>query len=221
MAPKVKEYQRLPGVGPRKTGLVAVSATRSRLWLGNDHLLAVDSTGYTEEYKRFYFRDIQMVSFHQTRRGRVTNLIFGAIGVLFCVFALAQSGGLAAFLWVIAGLFLTVVLANSIAGPTCAAHLKTAVQTEELPSLRRVWQTRKIFKRLRPLIAAAQGELTPEEIAARYGASAAVEPAQPESAVTDEERYGPPAGSEPPVSGSAAPGTAGTADPPAPDPTSQ
>ena len=219
MAPKVKEYQRLPGVGPRKTGLVAVSATRSRLWLGNDHLLAVDSTGYTEEYKRFYFRDIQAVSLYQTRRGPVTNVICAAIGGLFYMFALAQSGGLAAFLWTIAGLFLTVVLANSLAGPTCVAHIKTAVQTEELPSLRRVWQTRKILKRLRPLIAAAQGELTPEEIAARYGTSAAVEPVQLELAVTDEERYGPPAGSEPPVTESAGPGAAGPTEPTDPAPT--
>jgi len=45
-------YRRLPGNA-------AALASYHRLWLGPDHLLAVRSVGFSEEYKRFYFSDIQ------------------------------------------------------------------------------------------------------------------------------------------------------------------
>jgi hypothetical protein len=64
---------------------------------------------------------------------------------------------------------LAFLVANLLLGPTCVCHLKTAVQTEELPSLRRLRRARKVLARLRPLIVAAQGELTLGEIAARTG----------------------------------------------------
>jgi hypothetical protein len=47
---------------------------------------------------------------------------------------------------------------NSISGPTCRCHLTTAVQTNELPSLKRVARANRVLSRLRPLIAAAQSE---------------------------------------------------------------
>jgi hypothetical protein len=46
--------------------------------------------------------------------------------------------------------------------------VQTAVQNESLPSLNRVRRARRILNRLRPLIASAQGELAPKEIAARF-----------------------------------------------------
>jgi hypothetical protein len=56
-------------------------------------------------------------------------------------------------------------MANLILGRTCRCFLRTAVQTEQLPPLDRVRRAQKVFARLRPLIAAAQGgELAPETI---------------------------------------------------------
>ena len=56
---------------------------------------------------------------------------------------------------------------NLIKGPTCNCYLRTAVQIKELPSLSRLKRARKVLARLRPLITAAQGALTPEEISDR------------------------------------------------------
>jgi len=58
------------------------------------------------------------------------------------------------------------------------------VQIEELPSLNRLRRTRAVMNRLRPMIAEAQGQLTPEEIqmkAAEAGqaASSPAVPARP------------------------------------------
>src|ERR1017187_936684 len=41
---------------------------RNTLWLGPDHLLLVDSTRFSETYKRFYLRDIQTVIIRKAPR---------------------------------------------------------------------------------------------------------------------------------------------------------
>jgi hypothetical protein len=45
---------------------------------------------------------------------------------------------------------------NWLRGPTCICHLKTAVQTENLPSLNRVKNIQKILGMLKPKIEKAQ-----------------------------------------------------------------
>src|SRR2546426_6411511 len=54
------EYLRLPGRG-RPRGLRALLTGPSTLWMGGDHLLAVDSNGWRETYRRFGYRDIQAI----------------------------------------------------------------------------------------------------------------------------------------------------------------
>ena len=54
------EYLRLPGRG-RPRGLRALLTGPSTLWMGGDHLLAVDSNGWRETYRRFDYRDIQAI----------------------------------------------------------------------------------------------------------------------------------------------------------------
>jgi hypothetical protein len=54
MAERSSPYRRIAGHG---TGLVA----HARLYQAPDHFLQVSSTGFSETYKRFYFRDIQAI----------------------------------------------------------------------------------------------------------------------------------------------------------------
>jgi hypothetical protein len=170
-----KEYRRLTGARMRWGGFFAVFATRSSLWLGRDHLLRIDSSGYTEEYKRFYFRDIQAITICQTRRRAVLN---GVLGILLLPFAamlmvaLFSKGygdnvGTVIFGAITCFIILVPLLYNIFAGTACSTYIRTAVQVEELPSLARQRRARKAIARLRPLIAEAQGQLTPEEIPAR------------------------------------------------------
>lgn len=156
-----REYEKLPGQGLRRGGFLVVTATRSRLWLGGDHLLLVDSNGYQESYKRFAFRDIEAITLTRTRRRLILN-------VVFCI-PLAIFAGLAAFIpsqatqiffGSVALLFAILVLINSLRGPTCRCDLTTAVQTDELASLRRLSRANKVLARLRPLIHAAQNAST-------------------------------------------------------------
>lgn len=168
MARPEREYRRLPGRGRRRGGFLAFTSTRAGLWTGKDHLLSVFSTGYTEEYKRFYYRDIQAIVTRKTKRGATWNFVSALFLSLFALLAITRTTpAVAMVFWVPAGVFLFVLARNLLLGPTCICHVQTAVSREELPSLGRERHARKAIALLKPLIEAAQGALTPEEIGAR------------------------------------------------------
>lgn len=177
-------YQRLTRVRNRAFFSFATRA-RTSLWLGTDHLLCVDSTGFTENYKRFYFRDIQAITVQATQRRSVWNWILGLLTALCLV--LGDLGSLfrgepTPQVYVFGILFFVFVIPlvlNNIFGQTCICNLQTAVQTEELASLSRIRKTRKVLERIRPLIATAQGTLTPEEISQRLREDVPITPENP------------------------------------------
>ena len=166
-----EKYQRLTRERtPMRFSVAFVS--RSSLWLGYDHLLFVECTGYTETYKRFYFRDIQAFTICQTKTRAVWNWVLGALTALCALPILLwhENGiesGAVIFFGIILLFFAALLLLNNFFGATCACQIRTAVQTEDLPSLCRVRQTRKVLDKIRPLIVAAQGQLTAEEVSAR------------------------------------------------------
>lgn len=134
------------------------------LWLGVDHVLSIDSKRVSEDYKRFYYTDIQSVVTRKTVRGKIQNLFLGLFCGLFILLAALIGGAWVIFFGIMAGLFLLILLINCLLGPTCECHLRTAVQTEKLPSLNRLRYVRKAMDLLGPLIEQAQGILTPEAI---------------------------------------------------------
>jgi hypothetical protein len=159
-----REYHRLTRAASR-TAFSVVSTSRSSLWVGKDHLLCIDTTGYTESYKRFYFRDIQAVILRKTVVWHVMSAILAVIVGFFGLVAfLGQNAVIAWIFGSIGGLFALILLLNIFRGPTCSFHMRTAVQVEHFPSVARVRVARHVLERLRPLIASAQGQLAPEEI---------------------------------------------------------
>ncbi len=153
----------------RQRAVVSVgSESRSSLWLGADHLLVVETNGYTEKYKRFYFRDIQALDFRKTQRWHIWTLVLSLIcGGLALIGVLTGStvgmgvfGGLAALVAI-------PLVVNILRGSTCSCRIRTAVQTEPLWPLSRFRRAQKVLAILRPRIAEAQGNLTPGEIMTR------------------------------------------------------
>ncbi len=147
-------YQRLPGKKRRFFGY-------ERLWLGPDHLLLLRSHNYYEDYKRFYFKDIQALLLRKTSEGRIFNLICGILIGLCLLPTASLDKEIALIFWVMAAFFFLLLVINVLFGPTCACHLKTAVQTEKLAALGRLRKARKVINRLSPLIHAAQAGLNP------------------------------------------------------------
>lgn len=180
-------YQRLTRA--RTIWRSAIAAPRISLWLGSDHLLFVEQYGYREIYKRFYFRDIQALTVMETTRRTVWNavlvipLAICAIGVT--ISALPARNVPALVFWGVAAFIVAVLFAlNNVRGTASVCELRTAVQTENLASLSRLRQTRKVLEKIRPLIAAAQGQLTAAEVSARMheavsGVAAAPKPEPP------------------------------------------
>ena len=78
-----REYKRLTRRG-RQTTISSVSSVSSNLWLGKDHLLLVESNGYSERYKRFYFKDIQALIIRKTKVGIIRAVVLGVGVFLRC-----------------------------------------------------------------------------------------------------------------------------------------
>src|SRR5215204_2703484 len=110
-----KQYQKLPGRGASFTHYV-------RLYLAADHLLQVSSTGFTERYKRFYFRDIQWITLRKTHVGKAANAVLGATVTVFAAPALFTSAPVTIVLAALAGIFAIGLGANIALGPTCLCH---------------------------------------------------------------------------------------------------
>src|SRR5215469_9283782 len=104
----------------------------SSLWLGPDHILCVNSNGYIETYKRFYFRDIQAIIIQRTGRRAVWNGILAApllgavIGLLACL-PFSENGVGVVICSVILAIILLFFVLNYISGVGCACHIRTAV----------------------------------------------------------------------------------------------
>ena len=134
------------------------------LWLGPDHLLAVKSRWVTENYKRFYYRDIQAIIIRGIEHWKTISIILGSISTVFFLLMLVQDGGWAIFFGVIFGLFLIVFLYYLIWGANCESYIKTAVQIERLPAIYRLRTSSRAMNILLPWIDDAQGRLNRETI---------------------------------------------------------
>lgn len=168
MARPPNPYTRLPGRGLRKSAF-AVTATRCRLWLASDHLLALESTVASEEYRRFFFRDIEALVIRKTAGRLIWNWLFFLLGFLTTaplLYGWRQSGdgGFVVGAIACAILWSALMLYNTLRGAACVTSIRTFVQLEELPSLGRLPVARRVLARIRPLIEAAQGGLTAEEV---------------------------------------------------------
>ncbi len=160
---KEKEYKKLPGSGTKRRAFFDVSRIRTRLWLGKDHLLYQFSTGYTEDYKRFYYSDIQAITIRKTKRFMVWNIILltfllGSLVAAHNYQFLAYPSYTVAFF---SFLFLGI---NLFMGQTCICQLYTQVSTEELYSLKRIRTAQKVIKTMTPLIYEKQRDLSSASI---------------------------------------------------------
>ncbi len=164
-----KEYarslRRLPGRSKK-----FASMRRTRLFLAPDHMLYLTRKPYSETSKRFYFNEIQAIAITQTSARRNMNIILSTVTVLLAVLVAWGFGFGAAFdidqdfiiLIIIVSPFLIALIINNALGPTCVTKLHTAVQIEELESLRRLRAAHKSINVIRQQIEAVQGQMTPQ-----------------------------------------------------------
>jgi hypothetical protein len=153
MSSETRTYRKLR---PAWRGLFTASA----LFVDDDCLLLVRSFGYEEHVRRFYFKDIQAIVVSKARRFALSRwATIGALLLLAGIFiAPAVSPPIARVLFGIAGVLTLAWLYVSMRA-SCRCRLYTAVNQEELPSVRRQWIARRVLRELIPRIDAAQGTL--------------------------------------------------------------
>lgn len=140
-------YKKLPG-------FASAPFRRRSLYAGPDHVLSVRSSAYMEEYRRFYFRDIQAIVLSEGGSGWSYYLLASAAFLFLMFLLLGYSWHL-----IFSGLCGAGALCAFVIGvrlPNCACYLKTATTTEPLPSLGRLRAARRTLAILRPLIETAQ-----------------------------------------------------------------
>ncbi|MBN2685923.1 MAG: hypothetical protein JXR40_11640 [Pontiellaceae bacterium] len=154
------KYYGYEKVSPRGRGLIK----RQRIWKGSDHLLAVTETGYTEEFKRYYFSDIQSFTILWSKSYVIWAILLPMISLL--VFALAVSSRDSSVIRtvVFTGAFASLFIIHLLRGPTCKCWIDTGINHEYLFALRRVSQAQRFWARIEPDLTAAQGEFSLEEM---------------------------------------------------------
>ena len=136
--------------------MTVMPGLRTKLYLGTDHLLLVEQLILLERYKRFYFRDIQVITAAQSARWIVFGTIWGFLALVSALFFMIHHP-----LAVGAGAFFTALFGfafvhNLILGPTCVVRLRTAVQAYRLAPLERIRNFHQRIATIEPLIREAQ-----------------------------------------------------------------
>lgn len=143
-----RPYKRFPGTW--------LPLAKDTLWLATDHMLYVVLWFITEEYKRFYFRDIQAVIIHRTKTWRNLNIGLAILAVVLVSAGGAADEGWQYFFYLVTAFVLLFFLTNLLLGPTCECFIQTAVQKVKLTPLTRVRKARKMLDNLAPLVKKAQ-----------------------------------------------------------------
>jgi hypothetical protein len=147
-------FRKLPG---RRRGFIFSAG----LWTGSDHILSVKGARFQEQYKRFYFRDIQAIVVTKVPRFIVTTPIVALAALLLIGLLIVRLRlpALTDWLWLLLAALTAGWIYVSVA-QSCTCRLYTAVSREDLPSLYRMWTARKAVAELERRIAEVQGVFT-------------------------------------------------------------
>ena len=166
-----RKYKRLPG---RPFSLFGVCS----LWQGEDHLLWVESVFFSENYKRFFYSDIQSIVTERGDTHTLWSVIWGVLGLICSLIAILVQGTP-----YVSATFATVFFIglgiNLALGPSCAVYLQTGVQIQNLATLKRVRTAQKAVARIKASVEKIQGPLARPQ---RSGANTTATEGTPTSA---------------------------------------
>ncbi len=159
------EYRRLPG--KKKVFL-----RQNTLWLGEDHLLAVESNYFNERYNRLYFRDFQAIIVRKTNRFAACNIVTATAAGLCAVSMIAAGAWHYLGLSLVSGIALLLSLIalamNLIRGATCTCHVGMPLAVHNLQSVCRLKYAQRILAEITPLVQKYQGPMDVDEIRSQW-----------------------------------------------------
>jgi hypothetical protein len=141
--------------------MTVIPGLRTKLYVGTDHLLLVEQLILVERYKRFYFRDIEVITATPSARW----IVFGVLWA-FLAFLAALSFFIHQPFVIGAGIFFTALFGfafvhNMILGPTCIVRVETAVQSHRVAPLERIREFRQRMETIESLIRQSQLPIAP------------------------------------------------------------
>ena len=145
-----------------------LATTSASLWQAADHFLQIEKDHYTETYRRFYFANIESFTVRVTKRQWTLSFVFGSLVGICAFISLLNTGFARGFFLSGAGLFMIPLLVNWWRGETCVVHLGTAVQREELQSVRRVKKAERLLGALREVISQTQGTMAGDLVRVKF-----------------------------------------------------
>jgi hypothetical protein len=159
---KEKPYRILPG---KKRS----SFRTSTLWAGPDHLLLVETAaGFSETYRRFYFKDIQSITIRKTNTSLVIQGVITLLTLVsaYITYDLARSSVYpgAGFQGAVCFVMLAYLIGSLINGTSCECWIATAVGKEKIPSAHYLRPTLKMLAMVAPIIEKAQGRIDADAI---------------------------------------------------------
>jgi hypothetical protein len=147
------------------------------LWAAGNHLLYVESTAYAERARRFFLRDIEMITCSDSNMRFNLGLQLASAGGLVTLAAGLVAGFINSFVEanpliaigipVAIPLLLTIVklIQNQVAGPSCEVIFHTAVQRQVIHALNRKRVAQRVLPNLIAQIRAAQPLDAPLQVA--------------------------------------------------------
>ncbi len=132
----------------------------SQLWVAPDHILLVNSSRFSEEYKRFAFSDIQTIVVTELPSNIVPQIvmILAALAWMSLWFAV-DSRFLKWTIEVIGAFALLWPIVDIVRGPRSRAFLHTRVSRELLEPVNRMKTALDFLETIRPRVEAVQGVL--------------------------------------------------------------
>jgi len=154
------------------TRLASSLSGMSSLWRGEDHFVYVRGSGFllpfTEEYKRYRFQDIQLISIaKKSRIGKamlhsMAMIAFAIPAVLIFTLSDDVSTVVAVFssLFFLGVLFfLGLLIRHLIMGPACTCDIQTELSRDRIRPLDRYFRVRELLASIEPEIRKSQEAL--------------------------------------------------------------
>jgi hypothetical protein len=137
---------------------------KASLWEGADHILSVSGTRFNEEYRRFYYRDIQALIIEERANAGSLGWWIILVGLLFVsILATVEKDPPYSWIGLLVLSVLLIIRLDITFLRSCRCSIQTAVSRERLPSLIRRAPAKAAIARLQGRIASVQGDL-PNEI---------------------------------------------------------
>jgi hypothetical protein len=128
----------------------------------SDHLLRVRANPFSQQYRRYYFADIQALVLTELPGTAAFYLYAAAISLVFAALMLSYTGhpgwGILCLLMALPVLYLAWRV------PNCTCYLKTSVSTDKLPAIRHRGAARKAIAMVMGEIERVQGPLSRETL---------------------------------------------------------